>query len=74
MTTDELLLLEQVVSAHRERGLDGSIRPAPAFFDLDADGRREAFEATVAQRKLESALDPGGLSTTVHAVLARIRK
>ena len=40
---------------------------------LDAAGREELFAATQLQRALERALDPQGLSTTAHAVLARLR-
>lgn len=72
MTRDEELLLEQVTSAHRERGVDGAIRSHPAWHDLDDEGRREAFEATVALRQMEAALDPQGQSSTVRALLARI--
>jgi hypothetical protein len=72
MTRDEALLLEQVTSAHRERHADGSIRAHPAWYDLDEAARREAFEATLALRRLEAALDPQGHSTTVRALLKRL--
>ena len=65
-------LIEQVVSAWRPRDRDGALQPLPAWHDLDESGRVEAFEATVAQRALESASDSRGLSTTARAVLARI--
>lgn len=74
MTPEDELLLEQVTSAHRERHVDGSIRAHPAWHDLDEDGRREAFEATVVLRQLEAALDPGGHSATVRALLGRITR
>jgi hypothetical protein len=64
--------VELVVSAYRERGLDGRIRDAPAFHDLSDDDRLRAFEATVEQRAMEAALDADGLSATARAVLARI--
>lgn len=73
MTRDEELLLEQVTSAFRERARDGSVKSHPAWHDLDANGRREAFRATVELRELERGLDPQGYSTTVRALLARIR-
>jgi len=73
MTRDEELLLEQVTSAHRERALDGTIQSHPAWHDLDADGRVAAFEATLRLRELERALGADGKSTTIEAVLARIR-
>jgi hypothetical protein len=66
-------LIEQVVSADRQVDLQGRIGASPAFADLDGDGRQEAFDATVVQRRFEAALDPGGLSATGRAVLARIR-
>ena len=81
MTPTEELLVEQVVSAHRERARDGSIRWSPAFFDLDTAGRAAAFETTVEQRAIEvpdgstvieAALDAEGFSTTVRALLGRL--
>jgi hypothetical protein len=74
MTREEELLLEQVVSAHRERGVDGAIRSAPAWHDLSDELRREAFDETLRSRQLEAASDPQNQSSTVHAVLARIRR
>ncbi len=74
MTPEEELLLEQVTSAHRERGFDGAVRGHPAWFDLDDAGRVEAYEATLTLRALEQAADPEGLSTTARAVLARLRR
>lgn len=73
MAADETLVA-QVTSAHRGRDLDGRVKGSPAWHDLDADGRREAFEATVLSRTLESAIDADGMSTTARAVLARIRR
>lgn len=73
MAADETLVT-QVTTAHRGRDLDGRLKGHPAWHDLDADGRREAFEATVLSRKLEAAIDPQGLSTTARAVLARIQR
>lgn len=66
-------LIEQVVSAHRARDPRGEPIASPAFYDLDAQGREQAFEQALLARTLEAALDPEGQSTTVHAVLARIR-
>lgn len=74
MTREEELLLEQVVSAHRQRGVDGAIRSHPAWHDLSDELRREAFDETLRSRQLEAAADPQGQSTTVHAVLARIQR
>jgi hypothetical protein len=73
MTREDELLVEQVTTAYRRRRSDGSIASSPAWHDLDADGRRAAFDETLRQRRLEAAADPDGLSTTARAVLARIR-
>jgi hypothetical protein len=66
-------LIEQVAAAWRPRDLDGGVRSHPAWHDLEAADRRRAAQLAAAQRRLEAALDPEGLSTTAHAVLARIR-
>ena len=72
MTRDEEELLEQVTSAHRERQADGTVKSHPAWHDLDEAGRLAAFDATIELRKMEAAIDPGGYSATVRALLARI--
>lgn len=72
MATPDPSLLEQVTSAWRPRDRDGGARAHPAWHDLDEAGRVEAFSATVTLRRMEAALDPQGLTTTSHAVLARI--
>jgi len=74
MTREEEALVEAVASAYRERGVDGGVRGHPAFHDLDAAGRRAAFQAALEARALERALSPRGQSTTVAAVLARLRR
>jgi hypothetical protein len=65
-------LIEQVITAYRNRDHNGSIVDSPAWHDLTPDERQHAFELTLQQRQLEQAIDPEGLSTTVRAVLARI--
>ena len=70
MTRDALI--EQVTSAHRTQDLEGRVRPHEAWHDLDEGGRTEAHRRTLAQRRLEAALDPAGWSTTAHAVMAKI--
>ncbi len=72
MTPEEQTLLEQVTSAHRDRGVDGRIKSHPAWHDLDTAGRLAAFEETLKLRKIECALDSQGRSTTVKALLARL--
>ena len=66
-------LVEQVASAWRPRNVDGELQAHPAWHDLDEAGREAAYAATLTMRAFEAALDPQGLSTTAHAVLARIR-
>lgn len=75
MTPEEReALVEQVTTAHRTRDpFTQMARSHPAFHDLDEAGRKEAYERTLTQRAVESALDAESLSTTAHAVLARIR-
>jgi hypothetical protein len=65
-------LIEAATGAHRER-LAGRIVADASWHDLDEEGRKEAFDATMKLRVLESALDREGLSTTARAVLAKIR-
>jgi hypothetical protein len=75
MTTEEeeALLIEAAASAHRPRDRrDGTIRPHPAWRDLDPGGRRRAFDVAAELRAMEAALDSEGISTTGRAVLARI--
>jgi hypothetical protein len=72
MTPQAQALLEQVTSAHRARTLDGRITSHPAWHDLDAEGRVEAFEETITLREMERALDANGESSTVKALLARL--
>ena len=69
--TDRERLIEETVTAWRPHG-PGEIRAHPSWADLDSVGRLEAFELTRLQRRLESALDADGLSSTARAVLRRI--
>ncbi len=66
------LLIEAAVGAWRPRRADGGIGVHPAWADLDAAGRAEAYEAARLQRRLEAAMDAEGLSSTARAVLGRI--
>ena len=72
MSQDRKLLIEQVISAWRERDGYGRVVDAPAWHDLDEAGRLEAYQQTLRARQLEAAMDSGGLSSTAQAVLARI--
>ena len=67
------ILLEEAVSAYRERSASGRILPSPAWWDLSADSREQLFRRQLQSRILESALDRGGLSTTVKSVLSRLK-
>lgn len=71
--TDRERMIEEAASAWRPRRA-GRIAPHPAWADLDAAGRLEAYELARRQRRLEAALARDGLSTTGRAVLARIRR
>jgi hypothetical protein len=64
-------LIEEVAGAWRPPPID-ELRYHPSWHDLDAAGRRRAYDLSCAVRPLEAALDPNGLSTTARAVLARI--
>ncbi len=72
MTDEELV--EAVATAWRPQPFTDELRYHPNWHDLDAAGRRRAYELARAIRPLEAALDPDGLSTTSRAVLARIRR
>ncbi len=73
MKPEDETLISQALSAHRERDAEGRIVPNAAWLDLDDAGRDALFDAALAQRKLERALDSDGLSSTARAVLQRIR-
>ena len=68
------ILIEAAASAARGRDELGRVQSHPAWHDLDAAGRREAFDAARQMRALEAVSDPEGLSATGRAVLARIRR
>ena len=67
-------LIEAAAGAWRPRRTDGGVGALPAWADLDEGGRIEAFELARASRRMEAALDERGVSTTVRAVMARIRR
>lgn len=70
---EEQALIESATTAWRPRSRDGGLSAHPAWHDLDENGRRQAYEATLELRAMEAALNPDGLSTTARAVLQRIR-
>ena len=74
MTDEEKdLLIEQVAGAWRPEGGD-ELTYHKAWHDLDADSREVAADRARALRRIEAALDPAGMSTTVRAVLAKISR
>jgi hypothetical protein len=72
-TPDEEALIEAAAGAWRPRTPDGELRFHPAWWDLNEEGRRAAYDAGCANRALEAALDPAGLSATGRAVMSRVR-
>lgn len=65
-------LIEQAVSAYRDRDPSGRITPSPAWWDLPQEAREALFVRQLESRIVESVLDPDGRSTTVRAVLQRL--
>ena len=73
MTDDpKEILIEEAVSAYRDRTTSGRILPSPAWWDLPAESREELFQRQLQSRMLERATDPDGMSTTVKSVFSRI--
>lgn len=70
---DRELLVEEASGAARPVR-DGQVGMLPAWHDLDEAGRKEAFDRAEKLRKMEAALDEAGRSTTVKAVLAKIKE
>ena len=70
---DKDFLIEQAVSAFREHNTWGRILPSPAWWDLSPEDRGAVYARQLESRLVESALHPGGLSTTVRAVLERLK-
>lgn len=68
------LLIEEAVSAFRERNSWGRILPSPAWMDLPPADREALFERQLASRMLECAIHPSGRSSTVRAVLAHLER
>jgi len=67
------LLIEKAASAFRERHASGRILPLPSWFDLAPADRESLFDLQLESRLIERALDANGRSTTVQAVLSRLR-
>ena len=67
------MLIEEATTAWRPRTPDGIILDHLAWADLDPDSRRQVFDETIVTRRLERGLDAEGRSSTVRAVLGRLR-
>jgi hypothetical protein len=67
-------LIESLTSAWRERDASGRAIPPPGWWDLAPDDRLLAFDAQVATRELERAIDSEGFSGTVRAVMDRLTR
>ena len=67
------LLIEEVVSAFRERNTWGRVLPSPAWRDLAPADREALFERQLDSRIIERALDRNGRTSTVRAILGRLR-
>ena len=65
-------LVEASVTAHRERDLEGRLKPPAEWWDLAPDALDDLFQRQLLTREIERVLDPQGQSATVKAVLARI--
>jgi hypothetical protein len=76
MTTPEErdALIEATASPFRDRDPHGAVRASRAWHDLDETGRLEAFDRAQLLRRLETSVDPRGLSGTARAVMARIER
>ncbi len=68
------ILIEQAISAYRERSASGRILASPAWWDLAPEGREELFDSQLESRRIERALHPTGLSATARAVLDRLNR
>jgi hypothetical protein len=66
------ILLEEAVSAYRERTASGRILPSPAWWDLPEESREKLFTRQLQSRIVERALSPDGMSATVRSVLNRL--
>lgn len=70
---DRALLIEAATSAWRPAG-ERELPVHPAWYDLDEQGREQAFAETRSLRVLEAATDENGWSSTVHSVLRRLER
>ena len=74
MTDDpKEILIEQAVSAYRERTTSGRILPSPAWWDLPPESREELFKRQLQSRIVERAAARDGMSATVRSVINRLQ-
>jgi hypothetical protein len=66
-------LIEEVVSAHRERDVDGRPVPPPAWWDLAPQDLDDVYQRQMLQRRMERAVNERGWSATVQVVIERLR-
>ncbi len=71
---EEDLLIERCVSAQRSVSPRGERLHKAEFYDLPEAARDEVFARTLVQRRMESAVNERGRSTTILAVLRTIQK
>ncbi|MEX2530785.1 MAG: hypothetical protein WD960_08430 [Gemmatimonadota bacterium] len=67
------VLLEAVLSPHRDRDAEGRLKPPPEWWDLAPEALEEVHRRAMEARWLEAHLDPRGRSGTVRAVMGRVR-
>ena len=67
------ILLEEAVSAYRERTTSGRILPSPAWWDLPVESRELLSTRQLQSRVVERAVSSDGMSATVRTILSRIR-
>jgi hypothetical protein len=68
------VLIEASVTAHRERDLEGRLKPPAEWWDLAPEALDELFQRQLVTREIERVMDPQGQTATVKAVLARIER
>jgi len=73
MSDPNEILIEEALSAYRERTSSGRILASPAWSDLTEAMREELYRRQLQSRLIESSLAPDGMSSTVRSVLSRLK-
>ena len=68
----EEILLEEAVSAYRERTTSGRILSSPAWWDMPVESRELLFAKQLQSRVVERAVSSDGMSSTVRSIFNRI--